>query len=113
MPNTISRLGVRPFQPGIEARPTWIDSVTLGVTTAVQYTMPATGAWVHLVGEMAFYVAFGANPTAAIPGSAVTDGTAAMLVTNPSARWINVSGIAKLSFISRVAGNISIEVWVP
>ena len=113
MPNTISRLGVRPFQPGIEARPTWIDSVTLAVTTAVQYTLPATAGWVHLVSEGgSFYVAFGTNPTASIPGSAVTDGTASMLVSNPAARWVNVGGVAKLSFISRTAGNISLEIYV-
>ena len=38
---TIARLGVRPFQTGIESRPTWIDAVVLAATTAVQYTVPA------------------------------------------------------------------------
>lgn len=109
---TINRLAVRPFQPGIESRPTWIDAVVLGVTTAVQYTLPASSEWVHLVGETPFYVAFGANPTAAIPGSSITDGTASMLVANPSVRWVNVKGVAKLGLIARAAGNISIEVFV-
>lgn len=106
----LNRLSVRTFPAGVEARPTWVDAVVLAANTAAQYTVPAGAAFLRISGEMQFFFLAGSNPTAAIAASAVTTGAGSQFCA--ASRWLDVSGAAKVSFISRTAGIVTIEAFI-
>lgn len=102
-----NKLGVAAFPPGIETRTDYVDACVLAAAVAKQHTVPAGMSFVRFSAEMPFFAAFGANPTASIPGADVTDGSASEL--NPI--WVNIIGIAKIGLISRVSGVVTMEFY--
>lgn len=79
------------------------------VTTSEQITVPAGATHVVLSGTLPFHVAFGSNPTAAVPADN-DDGTANELV-NPAtpleSRMFQVSGVAKIAVAAGTAALIT------
>lgn len=107
----VAKLGTTPFRPGIPTRPDYVDARVLAANVAEQHTVPAGAAYAYLTAEMPFFIAWGANPTAAIPGADVTDGTASALVVRDL--WLPCTDIAKISLIARVAGVVTIAFYAP
>lgn len=105
------RLGTSSFRPGIPARPDYVDARVLAANTAKQHTVPTGAAYVYIAAEMPVYVAWGANPTAAVPAADVTDGSGSMLLVRDT--WLLCSDVAKISLISRVAGNVTLAFYAP
>lgn len=90
-------------------RPSDYVCARAGVTTSEQITVPAGATHVILSGTLAFHVAFGANPTAAVPAD-LDDGTASELVnpaTPAESRTFMVSGIAKIAVAAATSALIT------
>ena len=107
----MAKLGTTAFRPGVPTRPDYIDSRVLAATTAEQHTVPTGMAYCYLSAEMPVFLAWGSNPTAAIPGSDVTDGTSSFLMVHDM--WLPCSDIAKISIVSRVAGVVTLAFYAP
>lgn len=105
-----TKLGVASFPTGIEMRTDYVDARVLAANVAKQHTVPPGMTFVKFIAEMPFYAAFGDNPTAVIPATDVTDGTA----SSPYPTWVAITGVAKISLISRTAGVVTMafySVW--
>lgn len=102
-----TKLGVASFSPGIALRTDYVDARVLAAASAKQHTVPAGMSFVQFSAEMPFYVAFGDNPSAAIPAADVTDGTASLL----SPTWVQIIGVAKISLIARTAGVVTMSFY--
>lgn len=107
----MAKLGTSAFRPGIPTRPDYVNACVLVATTAKQHTVPAGMAYAYLAAEMPVFVAWGANPTAAIPGADVTDGTSSVLMVRDM--WLPCSDVAKISLIARIAGVVTITFYAP
>lgn len=86
-------------------RPSDYVCARAAVTTSEQITVPAGATHVVLSGTLPFHVAFGENPTAAVPAD-TDDGTANELVnpaTPAESRTFMVSGIAKIAVAAAAA----------
>jgi hypothetical protein len=68
----------------------------LAANVAEKVTVPTGAKYVLFSGTANFYVLFGADPTAAVPATEVSDGSASCL--NPGLRAID--GAAKIGLIS-------------
>lgn len=80
-------------------RPSDYINARAGVTTSEQISVPTGATHVILSGSLPFHVAFGDNPTAAVP-SDTDDGSANELVnpaTPAASRTFIVSGVAKIA----------------
>lgn len=64
-----------------------------------QITVPAAATRVLLEVTADTYVAFGANPTAAVPTD-LDDGTANERIGNSEGKWFYVNGVAKIAVYS-------------
>lgn len=107
----MAKLGTTAFRPGVPTRPDYTDACVLAANTAEQHTVPAGMAWCYLSAEMPVFLAWGSNPTAAVPSGDVTDGTSSYLMTREM--YLPCSDIAKISIISRVAGIVTLTFFTP
>ena len=64
-----------------------------------------------LTAEMPVFLAWGTNPTAAIPGADVTDGSSSFLMVRDM--WLPCSDVAKISIIARVPGVVTLAFYAP
>ena len=86
-----------PLPVGALRNPDFVCSRALAANTHEEITVPASACFVvfSATASADFYAAYGANPTAVVPGD-VDDGTSNEL--NPTLRYIK--GVAKISVIS-------------
>ena len=75
---------------------TSVCASVLAANTAEKVTVPTGAKFVLFSGTANYYVAFGADPTAAVPAADVTNGSASCL--NPGLRALD--GAAKIGLIS-------------
>ena len=87
---------------------TYVDNFVLSANTAQQFTIPVGYSAMSITADADIWSKVGDNPTAAIPGSNVIDGSGSIL--NPATR--NLKGEAKVSLISAVDCKGSIEYYV-
>jgi hypothetical protein len=66
---------VVPLPVGGLRAPDFVDAVVLAANTAQSYTVPAGAAFVVFAADGNFYAAYGANPTAVVPGASTSGGT--------------------------------------
>jgi hypothetical protein len=86
----------------------WSNSVynsVLAANTAEKVTVPSGAKSVHISATNNLWVLFGADPTAAIPTTEVSDGSGSIL--NPGLRTLD--GAAKIGLISDAACLVSME----
>ena len=107
----MAKLGTTSFRPGVPTRPDYVDARVLAASTAEQHTVPAGMAWCYLSAEMPVFLAWGSNPTAAVPSGDVTDGTSSFLMMRDM--WLPCSDIAKISILARVAGVVTLAFYTP
>jgi len=103
----MQKLGVTAYFPGIEALPDYIVCVVLAAGTAKQITVPTGAMTARFRSTAAFWALYGANPTATVPSSDITDGTASDL--SPS--WVPIGDVAKISVISDVACKVHVRFY--
>ena len=92
----MEKLGTTAYWPGIETRPDYINCVVLSAGVAKQIAVPSGAGYAKFKSTAAFCAKYGNNPTATIPTSDVSDGTASDLCP----LWVPVSDVAKISLIS-------------
>lgn len=92
----MQKLGTTAYWPGVESRPDYIVCVVLAAGVAKQITVPTGAGTAKFKATSPFCAKYGDNPTATVPSSDVTDGSASDLC--PS--WVPVNGIAKISVVS-------------
>lgn len=100
----MQKLGTTAYFPGVEARPDYINCVVLSAGVAKQVTVPSGAGTAKFKSTAAFCAKYGDNPTATIPTSDVSDGTASDLCPF----WVPVSDVAKISLISEAACRVHI-----
>lgn len=105
----MASLGTTSVRPGILTRPDFINGEVLSANTAQQHAVPAGKQFAYISAEMPIFLTWGANPVAVLPGGTVTDGTSCLLVVRDF--WLQCSGVANISMISRVAGAVSIAFY--
>lgn len=88
-------------------RPDYVCARALTANVAEQITVPAGAAFVVFGANVDFFAAYGANPTAVVPGADVDDGTSNEM--NPISRV--VAGDAKISVISASNGILTASFW--
>jgi hypothetical protein len=96
---------------GFLRNPTYVEAVVLVANTAQQVTVPVVvdaAAFILFTGNCDYYVAYGANPTAAVPSASTTDGSSNEL--NPTQRFLGTS-VAKLSLISPQGGVVTLAFY--
>lgn len=85
----------------------YVNASVLAAGVSEQQTVPTGANWVTFSSDADFYAKFGTNPTAAVPGADVTDGTASVL--NPTVRYIK--DIAKIALVSSIATVVTLEFY--
>lgn len=91
-------------------RPAGFVSAHVAVTSSEQFTVPTGATHCLLSGNLQFYVAFGANPTATVPAADDDTGVSCELITPDqpvSSRMFLVSQAAKVAVAAPVAAIIT------
>jgi hypothetical protein len=86
------------------APPQYVSARVLTANTAEQITVPPNAALVRLSGNVDFYAAYGANPTAVVPADADDGSSNELIKQQGGAVWRMVQSIAKISVITAAAG---------